>query len=64
LKSPTIDILFRICDALGVAASVIIHAVEASGKDKNKEGLIARCAAIAVSWILQGAISLPSTKTL
>ena len=36
-KSPTLDVLFRICDALGIAASELIARVEkgrASGRRK------------------------------
>jgi transcriptional regulator with XRE-family HTH domain len=35
LKSPTLDVLFRTCDALGVAASELIARVEKSRKAKS-----------------------------
>jgi transcriptional regulator with XRE-family HTH domain len=34
-KSPTIDVLFRICDALSVSASVVIGRVERKRKAKK-----------------------------
>ena len=37
LKSPTIDVLFRICDALGIAASELIAQVEKSRTQKAKK---------------------------
>jgi transcriptional regulator with XRE-family HTH domain len=36
LKSPTVDTLFRICDALGIAASELLARVERSRKPKSK----------------------------
>ncbi len=36
-KSPTVDILFRLCDALGVAASDLLACVEASRKRKPRK---------------------------
>jgi transcriptional regulator with XRE-family HTH domain len=36
LKSPTVDTLFRICDALGIAASDLIARVERTRKPKLK----------------------------
>jgi transcriptional regulator with XRE-family HTH domain len=36
-KSPTVDLLFRICDALGVPASDIIARVEKSRPVKRKK---------------------------
>ncbi len=35
-KSPTIEVLFRLCDALGVAASELIARVEAARKLRSK----------------------------
>lgn len=35
-KSPTVDMLFRICDAMGVAASDVIARVEASRKRRPR----------------------------
>ena len=35
-KSPTVDLLFRICDAMGVTASGILARVEAGRKPKKK----------------------------
>lgn len=35
-KSPTLDVLFRLCDVLGVAASELIARVEAAQKAKRK----------------------------
>lgn len=35
-KSPTVDLLFRICDALGVTASSLLARVEATRKPKAK----------------------------
>lgn len=32
LKSPTIDVLFRLCDAMGIAASELIARVEKNRK--------------------------------
>jgi transcriptional regulator with XRE-family HTH domain len=37
LKSPTVDVLFRICDALGIAASELIAQVEKSRTQKAKK---------------------------
>ena len=34
-KSPTMDALFRICDALGISASTIIARVERAQKKKH-----------------------------
>ena len=36
-KSPTVDLLFRICDSLGVAASDLIARVEATRKPKSRK---------------------------
>ena len=36
-KSPTVDLLFRICDALGVSAADIIARVEKSRPPKRKK---------------------------
>ena len=36
-KSPTVDVLFRICKALGVSASEIIGRVERSAKSTRKK---------------------------
>ena len=36
LKSPTVDTLFRICDALGIAASDLISRVERTRKPRLK----------------------------
>lgn len=36
-KSPTLDALFRICDALGIAASELIARVEQSQSSKRKK---------------------------
>ena len=36
-KSPTVDLLFRICDALGVSPSEIISRVESSRQPKRKK---------------------------
>jgi transcriptional regulator with XRE-family HTH domain len=36
-KSPTVDVLFRICDALGVSASDLLARVEATRKPKAKK---------------------------
>ena len=36
-KSPTVDLLFRICDSLGVSASEIIGRVERSRKAGRKK---------------------------
>ena len=36
-KSPTLDVLFRLCDALGVAASELIARVEAKKKPRTKQ---------------------------
>jgi transcriptional regulator with XRE-family HTH domain len=35
-KSPTVDLLFRICDALGITASSLLARVEATRKPKSK----------------------------
>ena len=35
-KSPTVDVLFRLCDALGIAASVLIARVESSRKTQSR----------------------------
>ena len=35
-KSPTVDMLFRICDAMGVAASLIISRVESGGSESSE----------------------------
>ncbi len=37
-KSPTVDVLFMICDALGVAASEILARVERSRRADSKGG--------------------------
>jgi len=36
-KSPTVDVLFRICKALGVSASEVIARVERSAKSTRKK---------------------------
>jgi transcriptional regulator with XRE-family HTH domain len=36
-KSPTVDVLFRICDSLGVSASEVIGRVERSRKAGRKK---------------------------
>ena len=36
-KSPTVDLLFRLCDALGVSASGLLARVEATRKPKAKK---------------------------
>ena len=36
-KSPTVDLLFRLCDALGVAASKLLARVERSRPRKRPE---------------------------
>ena len=36
LKSPTVDVLFRICDSLGIAASELLARVEKGRKAKPK----------------------------
>ena len=36
-KSPTLDVLFRLCNVLGVAASELIARVEESQKVKRKK---------------------------
>jgi transcriptional regulator with XRE-family HTH domain len=36
-KSPTLDVLFRLCNVLGVAASELIARVEESQKLKRKK---------------------------
>ena len=36
-KSPTVDLLYRICDALGVSASDLLVRVEATRKPKTKK---------------------------
>jgi transcriptional regulator with XRE-family HTH domain len=36
-KSPTVELLFRICDALGVAPSELLARVEASRKPKTRK---------------------------
>ena len=36
-KSPTVDVLFRLCDALGVTASSLLARVEATRKPKTKK---------------------------
>jgi transcriptional regulator with XRE-family HTH domain len=36
-KSPTVDVLFRICDALGVSASDLLAHVEASRRPKPRK---------------------------
>jgi transcriptional regulator with XRE-family HTH domain len=36
LKSPTVDVLFRICDAVGIAASEFIARVEKSRASREK----------------------------
>ena len=36
-QSPTVDLLFRICDALGVSASGLLSRVEAERKAKSKK---------------------------
>jgi transcriptional regulator with XRE-family HTH domain len=36
-KSPTVDVLLRICDALGVSASDLLAEVEASGRTKVRK---------------------------
>jgi transcriptional regulator with XRE-family HTH domain len=35
-KSPTLDVLFRLCDALGIAASELIARVEAARSSRRK----------------------------
>jgi transcriptional regulator with XRE-family HTH domain len=37
LKSPTVDTLFRICDALGISASELIARVEKSRKVSRRK---------------------------
>ena len=40
-KSPTVELLFRICDALGITASSLLARVEATRKPKsNKKWLL------------------------
>ena len=36
-KSPTIDVLFRLCDALGIATSELIARVEAQRKQRVQQ---------------------------
>ena len=36
-KSPTVDMLFRLCDTLGVSASGLLARVEAGRKSKTKK---------------------------
>ena len=36
-KSPTVDVLFRICDALGIKASSLLARVEVTRKPKSKK---------------------------
>jgi transcriptional regulator with XRE-family HTH domain len=36
-KSPTVDVLFRLCDALGVSASGLLARVETTRKPKAKK---------------------------
>ena len=36
-KSPTVDMLFRLCDALGITASSLLSRVEATRKPKRKK---------------------------
>jgi transcriptional regulator with XRE-family HTH domain len=36
-KSPTVDVLFRICEALGVSASRLLAQVEATRKPKARK---------------------------
>ncbi len=36
-KSPTVDMLFRLCDTLGVSASSLLARVEAARKTKVKK---------------------------
>lgn len=36
-KSPTVDMLFRLCDNLGVSASSLLARVEAGRKSKTKK---------------------------
>ena len=36
-KSPTVDMLFRLCDTLGVSASSLLARVEAGRKSKVKK---------------------------
>ena len=36
-KSPTVDLLFRICDAIGVSASALLARVEESRKRASKK---------------------------
>jgi transcriptional regulator with XRE-family HTH domain len=36
-KSPTVDVLFRICDSLGVSASRLLAQVEATQKPKSRK---------------------------
>ena len=36
-KSPTVDMLFRLCDTLGVSASSLLARVEAGRKSKTKK---------------------------
>lgn len=35
-KSPTVDVLFRLCDALGVAASDLVARVEQTRKPRGR----------------------------
>lgn len=37
-KSPTVDVLYLICDALGIAASDLLAQVERSRKPRRKSG--------------------------
>lgn len=37
LKSPTLDVLFLICDALGISASELVGRVEAARKKKSSQ---------------------------
>ncbi len=36
-KSPTVDMLFRLCDTLGISASGLLARVEAGRKTKTKK---------------------------
>lgn len=36
-KSPTVDMLFRLCDTLGVSASSLLARVEAGRRSKTKK---------------------------
>jgi transcriptional regulator with XRE-family HTH domain len=38
LKSPTVDTLFRLCDALDVSAADVVRRVDAARKKRKREG--------------------------